>query len=49
MPRPGSWTLVDSVLLCPAVAGAVRTLLGPGFGLPILIDNHRVLCPDEAQ
>ena len=35
---------VDSVLLCPPIAGAVRTLLGPGFGLPILIDNHRVAC-----
>ena len=33
---------VDSVLLCPEVAGAVRSLLGAAFGLPILLHNHRV-------
>jgi len=33
---------VDGVLLCPEVAGAVRSLLGAAFGLPILLHNHRV-------
>ena len=32
---------VDGVFLCPAVVGAVRTLLGPDFGLPVLLSNHR--------
>lgn len=36
---------VDSVLLCPPVIGAVRSLLGRDFGLPILVSNHRVNCP----
>ena len=40
---------VDNVLMCPAVMGAVRSLLGPGFGLPILISNHRASCPAPAQ
>ena len=33
---------VDAVLLCPEVVGAVRSLLGKEFGLPVLISNHRV-------
>jgi hypothetical protein len=33
---------VDNVLLCPRVVGAVRTLLGARFGLPILLSNHRM-------
>eukprot|EP01052_Picozoa_sp_SAG31_P014818 SAG31_NODE_933_length_10897_cov_15.489442_2_plen_170_part_00 len=33
---------VDTVLLCPAVIGAVRSLLGPAVGLPVLLHNHRV-------
>jgi hypothetical protein len=33
---------VDGVFLCPAVVGAVRTLLGPDFGLPVLLSNHRM-------
>ena len=33
---------VDAVLLCPAVLGAVRTLLGPDFGLPAALGNHRI-------
>ena len=36
---------VDAVLLCPPVVGAVRSLLGRDFGLPILVSNHRVSCP----
>ena len=33
---------VEAVLLCPAVLGAVRTLLGPDFGLPAALGNHRI-------
>ena len=40
---------MENVLMCPAVMGAVRSLLGPGFGLPILISNHRASCPAPAQ
>jgi hypothetical protein len=39
----GEEWFVDGVLLHPAVAGAVRSLLGPAFGLPVLIHNHRVV------
>ena len=38
---------VTNVLLNPAVAGAVRSLLGPEFGLPVLLSNHRVETPAE--
>eukprot|EP01045_Picozoa_sp_COSAG04_P002363 COSAG04_NODE_86_length_27446_cov_79.885046_2_plen_267_part_00 len=38
----GEEWFVDGVLLCPEVAGAVRSLLGAAFGLPILLHNHRV-------
>jgi hypothetical protein len=37
---------VDNVLCAPAVVGAVRSLLGRDFGLPILISNHR-MTPDN--
>jgi len=40
---------VDNVVLNVQVAGAVRSLLGSGFGLPVLVSNHRVLCPGPAQ
>jgi len=40
---------VRNVLVPPPVAGAVRSLLGPNFGLPNLISNHRVQCPAPAQ
>ena len=33
---------VDEVLLCSAVIGAVRSLLGAHVGLPVLLHNHRV-------
>jgi hypothetical protein len=31
---------IDNVLLNPVVAGAVRSLLGPGVGLPVLVSHH---------
>lgn len=42
------WFL-EGVILEPEVAGAVRSLVGNQFGLPILISNHRVECPAPAQ
>ena len=44
LPRLRRW-FVDAVLLCPEVVGAVRSLLGKDFGLPVLISNHR-MTPD---
>src|SRR5713101_3495682 len=38
-----------NVIVHPQVAGAVRSLLGPNFGLPILMSNHRVQCPAPSQ
>jgi hypothetical protein len=32
---------VDEVLCCPTVVGAIRTLLGHDFGLPVMLSNHR--------
>ncbi len=40
---------VDNVILNPQAAGAVRSLLGKNFGVPILMSNHRVQCPTSAQ
>ncbi len=40
---------VDNVILNPQAAGAVRSLLGQNFGLPIVMSNHRVICPSPAQ
>jgi len=42
------WFL-QNVIVQPQVAGAVRSLLGPNFGLQILMSNHRVQCPLPAQ
>src|SRR5262245_46796859 len=42
------WFL-QNVIQQPQVAGAVRSLLGAHFGLPILMSNHRVQCPVGAQ
>jgi hypothetical protein len=42
------WFL-QNVIVQPQVAGAVRSLLGPNFGLPTLMSNHRVQCPQPAQ
>ena len=39
---------VDGILLAPAVAGAVRSLLGAGFGLSPFVANHIGECPDSA-
>jgi hypothetical protein len=39
----------QNVIINPAVAGAVRSLLGPHFGLPNIMSNHRVQCPLPAQ
>ena len=40
---------VEHVIKCPAVVGAVRSLLGKAFGLPILISNHRSHPPEAGQ
>jgi hypothetical protein len=40
---------VDSVILNPQAAGAVRSLLGANFALPIGMANHRIQCPLPAQ
>ncbi len=40
---------VEGVLLNPAAAGAVRSLLGAHFGLPLIVSNHRVQLPAPAQ
>jgi hypothetical protein len=39
----------ENVIVNPAVAGAVRSLLGRNFGLPNLMSNHRVQTPAGAQ
>ena len=36
---------VDGVLKNPQAAGAVRSLLGENFKLPMILSNHRVQCP----
>ena len=43
-----AWFL-DGVISNPAAAGAVRSLLGRDYGLPILVSNHRAVCPMPAQ
>ena len=40
---------VDNVIKNLAAAGAVRSLLGRDFGLPNLVSNHRIVCPQPAQ
>lgn len=40
---------VENVILHPAAAGAVRSLLGAGFEAPVLMSNHRVHMPAPAQ
>ena len=40
---------IEHVLLNPELAGALRSLLGLNVGLPVLVSNHRVKCPMEAQ
>jgi hypothetical protein len=36
---------VEHVMCNPAAAGAVRSLLGANFHLPVLMSNHRGTCP----
>ena len=43
-----AWFL-DGVIKNPVAAGAVRSLLGRDFGLPVLMSSHRVVCPQPAQ
>jgi len=40
---------VDGVIKNPMASGAIRSLLGKDFGLPILMSNHRVHTPQPAQ
>ena len=40
---------VDGVIKNPQAAGAIRSLLGRDFGLPILMSNHRIQAPQPAQ
>ena len=40
---------VEYVLLNPQLAAAMRSLLGPNVGLPVLASHHRAECPMEAQ
>ncbi len=40
-----SW-FTDGLIFAPVVAGAVRSLLGAGFGLPWMMANHIGKCPD---
>ena len=42
------WFL-DDVVKNPSAAGAVRSLLGRDFGLPVIMSNHRAVCPQPAQ
>ena len=39
----------ENVILNTQAAGAIRSLLGTNFGLPILMSQHRVECPNTAQ
>ena len=41
--------LDDHVIKNQQAIGAVRSLLGKNVGLPILMSNHRVVCPQPAQ
>ena len=40
---------VENVILNTQAAGAVRSLLGMNFGLPILMSQHRGECPSPSQ
>ena len=43
-----SW-FIEHVLNNAQLAGVMRSLLGPGVGLPVLASHHGVDCPMEAQ
>ena len=45
--RAEKW-FIENVLLNRVAVGAVRSLLGANFGIPIGVANHRVECPDSA-
>ena len=40
---------IEHVLLNPQLAGVLRSLLGKQVGLPVLVSNHRIECPEEPQ
>jgi hypothetical protein len=40
---------VDGVVLNPHAASAVRSLLGRDYGLPLIVCNHRSVCPQPSQ
>jgi len=40
---------IEAVFQNPQAAGAVRSLLGANFALPIKLPNHRVNCPMSSQ
>ena len=40
---------IEHVLLNQQLTGALRALLGPHIGLPVLVSHHGVQCPAEAQ
>ena len=42
------WFL-DGVIKNPQAAGAIRSLLGKDFGLPILMSSHRTQTPQSSQ
>jgi len=42
------WFL-NEVIKNPAAAGAVRSLLGRDFGLPVALADHKPVCPGPAQ
>ena len=49
VPIRGEEWFMENVLLNREAAGAVRSLLGANFGMPIGVANHRVECPNSAQ
>ena len=48
-PIMGQAWFVENVLQNPRAAGAVRSLLGRDFALPVIISNHRGALPSAAQ
>ncbi len=40
---------IEGIFQNPQAAGAVRSLLGANFALPIKLPNHRVNCPMSSQ
>ena len=48
-PIVGQEWFLEGVLKNPQAAGAVRSLLGRDFALPVIISNHRGALPGAAQ